>query len=186
MSARIRTKYHDLVGEYFANEDHSLKDLVLNAIAISEKTIDLFMHTFTDMDIASKIIDAQKRNVKVRILVDNEQYRSSSAMKKCIDYLKSNKVDVQSIENIRLNHRCMIVDQELVLNGSYDYTYPNEYGYISVNHSENITQKWVDCFEQFWWKKRQIELQIQYEMGKNPNVETKERIARWKNELTYK
>lgn len=88
---------------------------ILSKIADAKKSIDIAMYNFTNSDLARAIIQARRRGVSVRIIVDkstdeNEENNHSQAT----DLLKNSKISsifslhhFQSIENRRFSIELM-------------------------------------------------------------------------------
>jgi phosphatidylserine/phosphatidylglycerophosphate/cardiolipin synthase-like enzyme len=107
-----------------------------NEISNANKSIDLILYEFKWYDsnnvvvkLRQSLADAVKRNVSVRVILDQNQYRDvltelSKENKKTGDYLKSKGVEVKYDSLTQTTHNKMIIiDNSIVILGSHNWGY---------------------------------------------------------------
>ena len=91
-------------------------DTVLNA----KENVLVQAYYFTDLKIAEALVDAKKKGVKVKIILDKGQISNKNMV---IPYLRKNKVDVYIDYKLAIAHsKLIILDNEVIIGGSYNYT----------------------------------------------------------------
>ncbi|MBR6091147.1 MAG: hypothetical protein IKP86_14505 [Anaerolineaceae bacterium] len=103
---------------YHNQKDRSIQNMILADIKGAEKTIDVATYNYTDTKTAQALIDAVHRGVKVRLVVDEDNYN-----KKVVDDLRDGGVAVISAQSNGLMHaKYIIVDGKIVISGSANMT----------------------------------------------------------------
>ena len=94
--------------------------MLINLISQARKSIYVAMYSFTRDGLAGALVDAKNRGVEVKVIMEEE-----NAYVQGSDYrmLKEAGVDVRLDGNPALmHHKFMIVDGELVVTGSYNWS----------------------------------------------------------------
>ncbi len=100
--------------------DAPITDEVVAKIKAARQSIDLLAFTFTSQPIAQAIIDAQRRKVLVRGVL--ERYNAHAAVS-TLDQLKHAKVDIQLDGNCyNMHDKVMVIDGTVVITGSFNWT----------------------------------------------------------------
>jgi phosphatidylserine/phosphatidylglycerophosphate/cardiolipin synthase-like enzyme len=96
---------------------------VLRAIDGAQATIRLQMYSLTLRDVVSALVRAKRRGVDVRVIVDRGQLRQDRNDSSRVEDLASAGVPVlvDSVPGL-MHNKIMIVDDETVLTGSFNYT----------------------------------------------------------------
>ena len=103
---------------YKNSKDRTIQNMILKDIKGAKKTIDLATYNYTDTKTAEALIDAVHRGVKVRMVVDEDNYN-----KKVVDDLRSGGVSVISAQSNGLMHaKYIIIDNAVVISGSANMT----------------------------------------------------------------
>ena len=94
--------------------------LVVKAIGEAKKTIKVQAYSFTNTDIAKALVDAAKRGVTVRVVLDKsqetEKYTSAT-------FLANAGVPVRIDDDFAIAHsKIMILDDENIVTGSFNFT----------------------------------------------------------------
>ena len=84
---------------YKNTRDNTIQNMILSDIKGAKKTIDLATFNYTDTKTAQALIDAVHRGVKVRLVVDEDNYD-----KKVVDDLRKGGVKVISAQSEGLMH----------------------------------------------------------------------------------
>lgn len=142
---------------YFSLYDNPQKEIIKN-INQAQAFINIAMYTFTDKEIALPLIDAQERGVKVRVYLDRSQIGSTYSISRL---LVQNGIKVRiSTNNYIMHHKFAIIDNYLLLTGSYNWTFAannkNEENLMVIDDPEIIT-RYQNQFEKLWFEKYSLE-----------------------------
>jgi phosphatidylserine/phosphatidylglycerophosphate/cardiolipin synthase-like enzyme len=129
---------------------------IVAAIAGARETLLVQAYGFTNPDIVQAIGAAQRRGVAVRVVLDktNAAKRDGKPRYSGATYLRHADVPVRIDERVAIAHnKAMIIDGELVIGGSYNYTRSAE-----ERNAENVTfttsacvaRLYRDNFESRW------------------------------------
>jgi phosphatidylserine/phosphatidylglycerophosphate/cardiolipin synthase-like enzyme len=105
---------------YFSLSDNPQR-AIIKKINQAEAFINIAMYIFTDKEIALPLINAQKRGVKVRVYLDKSQIESSYSVSRLL-VQRGIKVKI-STNNYIMHHKFAIIDNCLLLTGSYNWTF---------------------------------------------------------------
>ena len=107
--------------------------LVLEVINNASKSIDLIGYGFQSQDIVQALVDAQKRGVEVRCVVDHKRNQNKTS-KSIIEYARKNNIQVRLNKHYHIQHdKTMIIDGSIVETGSFNFTRSAEF-----ENSENV------------------------------------------------
>lgn len=90
---------------------------IISSITNARSEIILAVAYFTDREIAGRLIDANNRGVKVQVLLSNAQMNSDVR-----SILANKNVVVYQIEDSLMHAKFIVIDDSIVINGSYNYT----------------------------------------------------------------
>jgi len=90
---------------------------IIDSITNAKREICVAVAYFTDREIASRLIDANRRGIKVQVLLSNAQMNSDIR-----SILANKNVAVYQIEDSLMHAKFIVIDDSLVINGSYNYT----------------------------------------------------------------
>jgi phosphatidylserine/phosphatidylglycerophosphate/cardiolipin synthase-like enzyme len=128
---------------YFAPED-GVAERVIELIRQAEKSIYFMAFSFTSDAIASAMIERAQAGVEVRGLMD-----ASGAASVGSEYSRLHQagVDVRNVEGDgRMHHKVIVVDEEVVITGSYNFTrsaeVQNDENLLAV-HLPSLTQQYL-------------------------------------------
>jgi len=138
---------------YFSLYDNPQK-AIIKSINQAEAFINIAMYVFTDKEIALPLIDAQKRGVKVRVYLDRSQIESTYSVSRLL-VQKGIKVRI-STNNYIMHHKFAIIDNRLLLTGSYNWTFSannrNDENLLVIDDSELI-EIFQNQFVNLWTNK---------------------------------
>jgi len=138
---------------YFSLSDHPQKAIIEN-INQAQAFINIAMYTFTDKEIAASLIDAQERGVKVRVYLDRSQIGSTYSISRLL-VQEGLKVRI-STNNYIMHHKFAIIDNRLLLTGSYNWTASannrNDENLMVIDDLE-IIARYQNQFEKLWFEK---------------------------------
>ncbi|MBA2728874.1 MAG: hypothetical protein H0U49_11970 [Parachlamydiaceae bacterium] len=106
----------------FLPDDNAALQRIKNLIASAKKTLRIAMFTWTRIDLAQAVIDAQKRGVEVQVAVDSNSAAGASA--KVVELLKKGGVPIKFNRGgaSLLHHKFMYIDSKTLVNGSANWT----------------------------------------------------------------
>ncbi len=134
---------------YKNSKDRTIQNMILKDIKGAKKTIDLATYNYTDTKTAEALIDAVHRGVKVRMVVDEDNYN-----KKVVDDLRSGGVSVISAQSNGLMHaKYIIIDGAVVISGSANMTlasFSYDNNFMIRLESEEAAKVFTDEFEEMY------------------------------------
>jgi phosphatidylserine/phosphatidylglycerophosphate/cardiolipin synthase-like enzyme len=139
-----------MIQAYFSPGPNCLNH-ILDLIRKASTNIDVCVFTISDDRIRNVLLDAWNRGLEIRILTDNFKVFDEGSD---IEFLFDNgiPVKVDNTEN-HMHHKFMIVDDEIVLTGSYNWTRSAEkYNQENVVSIRNVTvaEQFISEFEHLW------------------------------------
>jgi len=169
---------------YFSLYDNPQKEIIKN-INQAEAFINIAMYIFTDREIAFPLIKAQERGVKVRLYLDKEQVEYQYSQSRFL-VQKGIKTRISS-NNYIMHHKFAIIDNRLLLTGSYNWTFSannrNDENLLIIDDPEMI-EIFQNQFVNLWTNKYSSERTRQlYKIAKvdmltvfPPSAQTKTKI----------
>jgi phosphatidylserine/phosphatidylglycerophosphate/cardiolipin synthase-like enzyme len=128
---------------------------IVDAIHAAARSLFVQAYGFTDPKIIQAIGDAQKRDLKVRVILDKENRPKPGRSRYTgAAYLRNAGVPVRIDDKVAIAHnKVMVIDGELVIGGSYNYTRSAE-----TRNAENVTfirsacvaEEFKENFERRW------------------------------------
>lgn len=111
----------------------SARQLVLETIGGAQHSIQMLAYAFQAPDITQALVDAKKRGVQVRIVVDRKRNRNKPS-KKAMDFVTRNGVELRTNDHYHIHHdKTIIVDGHTVETGSFNFAPSAE-----TMNSENV------------------------------------------------
>lgn len=101
---------------------------VVQAIDGAQKTVFVQMYALTSRQIVSALVNAKRRGVNVRAIVDRSQFREDRSDTYAVSRLASGGVPVlvDTVPGL-MHNKIMIVDDATVITGSFNYTWSAEH-----------------------------------------------------------
>lgn len=143
----------------FFSPNGGCQDAVIYEIQRARKSIDVAMYAFTSRPIARAILDAYRRGVKVRVVMD-KRFATSSRFSK-YSFLKKRGIPVKLVSPPPgkggrvglMHHKFAVIDGKVLLTGSFNWTASAEklnYENLLVFYSERIAKIYEREFERLW------------------------------------
>jgi len=111
----------------------SARRLVLETIGNAQHSIQMLAYAFQTPDITQALVDAKKRGVEVRIVVDKKRNRNKPS-KAAMDFVARNGVELRTNDHYHIHHdKTIIVDGHTVETGSFNFAPSAE-----TMNSENV------------------------------------------------
>ena len=142
---------------YFSLYDNPQKEIIKN-INQAEAFINIAMYIFTDREIAIPLIKAHERGVKVRLYLDQDQVDYKYSQSRFL-VQKGIKTRISS-NNYIMHHKFAIIDNRLLLTGSYNWTFSannrNDENLMVIDNPE-IIEIFQNQFVNLWTDKYSLE-----------------------------
>jgi len=104
----------------FFSPNGGCQSVVISEINKARKSIDVAMYAFTSKEIAQALLDAKKRDVKIKISLDTSEIKDHYSKSR---FLMKKGVDLKFHMGPGLLHdKFAIIDDKTVLTGSYNWT----------------------------------------------------------------
>ncbi|CAN7514975.1 phospholipase D family protein [Acidovorax sp. LjRoot66] len=111
----------------------SARQLVLETIGGAQHSIQMLAYVFQAPDITQALVDAKKRGVEVRIVVDKKRNRNKPS-KAAMDFVTGNGLELRTNDDYHIHHdKTIIVDGHTVETGSFNFAPSAE-----TMNSENV------------------------------------------------
>lgn len=133
-----------------------ITEMIVNELNSAKKSIEVQAYSFTSAPIAQALVDAHRRGVNVRVILDKSQKteKYSSAT-----YLTNAGIPTHIDRSFAIAHsKIMIIDRTNVITGSFNFTKSAE-----NNNAENClilrgNKQLVDLYEKNWeWRWNETE-----------------------------
>lgn len=123
---------------------------IIKALAKAQNTILVAAYSFTSQELASALLEAKKRNVVVKIILDKSQMtqRYSSAT-----FFANMGFDLKiDVKHAIFHNKVMIIDDATVITGSFNFTKAAE-----TKNAENVliirdNPKLARLYAENWWR----------------------------------
>lgn len=140
---------------YFSPEDGVLGRLV-ELVMQARQSIHFMAFSFTQDDLADAMIARASQGVSVRGVLDESQYQSNIGSE--YDRLMRAGVDVRLDGNSnKMHHKVIVIDDQLVITGSYNFTYSAENKNdedVLILHDPQMASAYLAEFQQIWQQAR--------------------------------
>jgi len=131
---------------------------LIKKINNAKNTIDIAIYSLTNENISNALIEAKKRGIKIRIIIEYSKINTSKidpAISKLID----EKIPIKTLRGSGLygimHNKIMIIDSSFLITGSYNYTLTannnNFENVVFVSESSNVIS-YIKYFETMWQK----------------------------------
>ncbi|KAF9135106.1 hypothetical protein BGW39_004738 [Mortierella sp. 14UC] len=153
-------KHHDehhhsdngvFVSPVFFPSEESFENFI-KTLSGAKKSLDICVFTITDNEVADVVIQAHRRGVRVRIISDDDKSEDQGADVKRFarDHDIPTRVDGSPSH---MHHKFAIIDDALVMTGSYNWTkgarYQNRED-LCLTNSAKAVRAFKDEFEKLW------------------------------------
>lgn len=126
-------------------------DKVVSLCCHARGSIDVCVFTISDNRISSELIAAHKRNVRVRVITDNDK---SEDLGSDVDEMVRSGIEVKMDKSEHhMHHKFAIFDNQFLVNGSFNWTrsasrYNQEN--LVVSTDERLIEQFYTVFQQLW------------------------------------
>ncbi len=126
--------------------------LIQDTIGHAKKSIDLAGYSFTSYKIADALIDAQRRGVKVRVLLDKGQRKRHY---RAIEEMQDAGIPIRFNSHYAIMHdKYLVIDDKTVETGSFNYTASaekrNAENVLVVQDAPALAKQYLENWEKLW------------------------------------
>lgn len=130
------------------------RELVLDTINSAQNSIRMMAYSFTDPDVMKALINANKRGVDIRIVID-ENGNTSSASREAIKTMRLMKIPLRMDNDFTIQHdKVIIVDEITVQTGSYNYSRAaakkNSENVVVLSNMPDIAEQCLEHWQDRW------------------------------------
>jgi phosphatidylserine/phosphatidylglycerophosphate/cardiolipin synthase-like enzyme len=113
------------------------EELVVKAISSAQSSIGMAAYSFTSPVVAKALLNAKKRGVDVRIVVDENGNKSKASLA-ALNLMVNASIPTRTISRYAIHHdKYMVIDKRTVQTGSFNYSKA-----ASTSNSENVLVVW--------------------------------------------
>jgi phosphatidylserine/phosphatidylglycerophosphate/cardiolipin synthase-like enzyme len=132
----------------------SARELVLKVIGSATHSIQMLAYSFRAPDITQALVDAKRRGVEVRVVVDKKR-NQGKASKAALQFVTRNGVELRTNDHFPLHHdKTIIVDGNTVETGSFNFTpsaeTDNSEIVVVIRDMPDVTRKYVAHWQSRW------------------------------------
>jgi len=132
----------------------SARELVLQTIGSAKQSVQMLAYAFQAPDIAQALVDARKRGVVVRIVVDRKRNLNKTS-KAAMDLVTRNGVELRTNDRYHLHHdKTIIVDEETVETGSFNFARSaetlNSENVVVIRGMPDVARQYVAHWQSRW------------------------------------
>ncbi|WPU22155.1 phospholipase D family protein [Cedecea neteri] len=132
----------------------SARALVLQTLAGAQKSIRMIGYSFQAPDITQALVDAKKRGVEVRVVVDKRRNQNKASLK-AMNFVAANGVQLRIDGHYHIQHdKTIIVDEQTVETGSFNYApsaeTENSENVVVLSNMPDIARQYVSHWESRW------------------------------------
>ncbi len=151
--------------EVYFTPSYKALDAIIDQINISKSSIDIAMYNFTSRPLSHALVNAKRRGVKIRIVLDRSSNDPAENKYTKYLFLKNAQIDVRFAKPHRhwnrdgiMHNKFAVIDNKCVITGSANWTASafvvNDENVLIINRLDiaNVYKKEFDTL----WKNAQI------------------------------
>ena len=131
--------------------DNGSLSTLMKRLQSAKHSLSVCMFTFTCRELCDILIGAHQRGVVVRVIADNEQSHSTGSQ---IERLRRVGVQVRNDStSYFMHHKFVIVDNQLLVSGSLNWTLQGVCGNqenVIITNTTDLVQPFLTQFEHLW------------------------------------
>jgi mitochondrial cardiolipin hydrolase len=133
----------------------SVAETVEHLIQQNKNSFDAALYRFDNERLAGALVEARKRGIHIRLVLDQTRYNQTKATQ---DILENTELPHRLIhgrqgEGSKMHHKFALLDDELVLTGSYNWTLASEeqnYENLLISREPEHIKVYRTEFEALW------------------------------------
>ncbi len=117
-----------LLAEVMFTRSKSVADAIEQLIRSTQVSLNAALYRFNSQRLARALDEAQKRGVRIRLVLDRNKYEESSATRQLLSNqrLPFRVTYGRDGAGSRMHHKFALLDDSMVLTGSYNWTFASE------------------------------------------------------------
>ncbi len=137
---------------FSSNKNYKIEDKIINYISNAKKELLLAAYNLTSKNIINSLIEAYKKGVKIKILLDGKNFKKNHIFLNKMFYYN---IPIKLNYNYNIMHnKFLVIDNSSVETGSYNYTFSannlNAENIIYLNCVPKIAVKYKKEFYKLW------------------------------------
>ncbi|MBD3286634.1 DUF1669 domain-containing protein [candidate division WOR-3 bacterium] len=138
--------------EAFFSAQEGIEWVIEREIEAAERSVDAAVYTFTSRPLAQALVDAAKRGVKVRVILDPA---SAGGEYSKAEYLVKNNIDVRVEKGAGImHHKFVLIDDSVTITGSFNWTASaetqNDENILLIKGFDKIYRSYASEFGRLW------------------------------------
>ncbi len=126
--------------------DQTIEQAIIREIDAAGEQILIAMYSFSSDALGDAVIRAHQRGVDVYVLLDQAQGGSDTALERSKLETAGIATAVEQRPGL-LHHKFVVIDQQKVITGSYDWAGEDNFENVVVINCEEVALRFVDEFE---------------------------------------
>jgi len=150
-SFKIIDRYSFHFNNVYFSPGHEIKATILKLLRDANSSVDLCVFTITDNELAKEVITCHRRNIKVRIITDDEKVNAKGS-----EIIKMERAGIPvkiDHSHYHMHNKFGIIDHRIAITGSFNWTYTatkhNQENLLATSKFE-IVKQYHDEFERLW------------------------------------
>lgn len=132
----------------------SARQLVLKTIGNATHSIRMLAYAFQAQDIMQALVDAKKRGVDIRVVVDKKR-NQGGASKTAMQFVMCNGIELRTNDHFHLHHdKTIIVDDNTVETGSFNFAQSaetaNSENVVVIRGIPSVTRQYLMHWQSRW------------------------------------
>jgi cardiolipin hydrolase len=114
--------------EILLSRSNSIADTIERLIRKNKTTFDAALYRFNNQRLARALAEAQERGIRIRLVLDHSRYEESRATQELLGAapFSFRLVHGRQGPGSKMHHKFALLDDEVVLTGSYNWTLASE------------------------------------------------------------
>lgn len=129
------------------------QQVVLNTINQSKKSIRMMAYSFTSPVIVKALINARKRGVDVRVVLDEKGNRGKASVA-AMNLLVNAGIPVRTVNKFKILHKIIVSDESSVETGSYNFSKSansaNSENAILITEVPELAKEYLQHWQSRW------------------------------------
>lgn len=143
-------------------ERREIHDVLKRELKAARKEILVAVYSFTSQELAKALVDASKRGIGVRVLMDADQAQSDLT-RPIVDLFEQGRLSFAEVDaakaakstnnRARFHHKFAVIDDRTVVTGSYNWTVQadeDNFENLVVIRDPSLAKEYRHHFEDVW------------------------------------
>ena len=150
-SFKIIDRYSFHFNNVYFSPGHEIKATILKLLHEAHTSVDLCIFTITDKELAKEVIACHRRNIKVRIITDDEKVNAAGSE---ITDMEHAGIPIKiDHSHYHMHNKFGIIDNRIAITGSFNWTYTatkhNQENLLATSKYDIVKQYHTE-FERLW------------------------------------